>query len=355
MNLSAIQAFLFLCDILMEAIWPLSLIVTVDPKTHKYPYDPFVMQAWSGFVAFFISYLIDYYNQNCVRPSFRIGAKRWRAAVISAFVLCIANLLLVVGFRMSSSGAAATIGFLSLPMYILVEFLIAITWFNLEDLHAIRKKLHSVSPELLLIITTCAYLFVLEDQGSQNYGIAFLLLGRLCLCIKSYLNERSALLQENESEGTISSATLFLLINTIMMYMSSPPMALLEYGEFEWINLISLKGWEWLTILPFCAEFGIHITNILCETWIGGEMHTIAGMFGRILGMYIAFTYDVKPTHPIVLAVFCITLAVVAYIRLHYRVVATEKSVDLIDGHQPFLTTSYWNGKINFVNSVATC
>merc|ERR1719204_519807 len=262
-------------------------------------------------------------------------------------------ILLIVGFRMSSSGAAATIGFLSLPMYILVEFLIAVTWFNLEELHMIRKKLHSVSPELLLIITTCAYLFVLEDQASQNYGIAFLLLGRLCICIKSYLNERSALLQSNEDEGTISSATLFLIINTIMMYMSSPPMALLEYGEFDWINLLSLKGWEWLTLLPFCAEFGIHVTNILCETWIGGEMHTIAGMFGRILGMYIAFTYDVVPTHPIVLSVICITLAVIAYIRLHYRVVATEKSVDLIDGYEPFLTTPYWNGKINFVTAVA--
>jgi len=319
MNLTPLQVFIFLCDASMEALWPLSLIITLDPETNQYPYDPFVMQAWSGILALLVSYIIDFFQQNCVWPSWNIAWTRWYDGAISATILGIGNILLIVGFRTATSGATATIGFMALPMYILIEVLLAILKWDLEELVSIRYKLSGISPEILLIIGTCSYLFILQDEGSQVLGVIFLLLGRFCICIKSYMNERSVLKME-EGDGTISSATVFLFCNAVMMYLSSQPMTLLETGSTNWSDLIYPRGWEWITLIPFFAEFGIHTTNILVETQVGGEMHTIAGTFGRIAAMYVSFTYDVTPTVPLVLSVLSITFAVIAYLRLHYQV-----------------------------------
>eukprot|EP00493_Phyllostaurus_siculus_P007680 UN07767 len=58
MNLTLPQVLLIMFDTFIEAIWPLSLMITLNSEG-TYSYDPIVMQAIACFFAFFISICID--------------------------------------------------------------------------------------------------------------------------------------------------------------------------------------------------------------------------------------------------------------------------------------------------------
>jgi len=342
MELSAFQLLIILLDTFLEAIWPVTLMITIDDG--EYPYDAYVMQSLAIFVAFFISLCIDFIRQNYVFPSFNVGWDRLLNKVLSSTFLTTAVYLMLLGFKTASSGAAATCGFFALPMFVFTEITHAVLWWDTEELESIRKKISGVTAEILLIISTCATLFILEDKGSKPAGVFLISLGRFFIVVKSYINGRSG--EVPVMIGTISNATLFLAVNSVMMYVFSQPAAELlgEGGDVR--NLIP-HHWSWWTLLPFFTLAGIYVSNILVETVVTGEMQAITGMSGRILGMYISFTYDVIPTSGIVLSCLCITWAVVAYMRMHYHIAGTSKdpkltSIDLHDGHKSLLQQIRW-------------
>jgi len=319
MNLTLPQVLLIVFDTFIEAIWPLSLMITLNSEG-TYSYDPIVMQAIACFFAFFISICIDSHRQNWAVPSLLIGWSRFFNGFFAVCFLSTGVILLTAAFRMASSGAAATIGFLSLPIYIIIELTHGVLCkrYDKNELNSIQKKLAGITPEILLIITTCATLFALQDSASSIQGILLLLSGRCLICIKSYVNGRNG--EAKDRGNTVSNATAFLLMNAVLKYaLSQPSNYILESKEAaSWSNLIP-HGWNWLTFVAWFADSMICISNILVETCVGGEMQAITGMSGRIIGMYISFAYDVTPTCPIVLAVLSMSWAVIAYMRLHYR------------------------------------
>jgi len=340
-HLSFLQVVLVLVDTTLEAIWPLTLMITL--QDNEYPYDAYVMQSLAIFVSFLVSYVIDFVRMDYEIPSFNVGWQRlFHKVIASNFVVCGVYLILV-GFKTASSGAAATSGFLALPMYILIESAHGVIWWDREELEQVHDKLINTvgSAEVLLVITTCATLFILEDDASQFEGVVLLVLGRLFICIKSYINGRCG--EAPPGQGTISNATLFLGINSFTMYIFSQPAAHIMQGHAQWENLIP-SNWNWYTLIPFFTLACIYISNTLVEMTISGEMQSITGISGRILGMYISFTYDVTPNGTLVLSVLCITWAVIAYMRLHYNFgkslhQSKLTSIDLNDGRKSLLGT----------------
>merc|ERR1719450_2036466 len=288
-------------------------MITVEEG--EYPYDPFVMQGMANGAAFLVNLAIDYSRMRKF-PSFRIGWQRFtEGAAASAFYVT-GLILLLTGFKTASSGAAATCGFLALPIFVLVVLTSAAIRNNVQEWHEVEMKLSGVTTELLLIITTSATLFILNDSASAPQGIFFLLLGRCFICIKSYIN---GLTVGARSDGDIiSSATIFTAFMAVLMYTMSQPASLIIHGEASWSGLIP-SGWTVLTIVPFLSSTMMYISNTLVETTVSGEMQAITGMSGRMLAMYISFVYDVVPTGPVVLSVVTISLAVIAYMRLHYK------------------------------------
>jgi len=311
MELSIPQVLLVIFDISMEAIWPLTLMITL--KDGEYPYDPFVMQSLAVAVAFFYCIGLECYQSRKIL-SFYIGWERLFKGFFSAFLMVTGLMLMTVGFKTASSGAAATSGFLALPIYVVIESISATLRHDLQDWQEIEAKLSGVTIEVLLIITTCATLFILKDKASAPEGIFLLLLGRFCICLKSYLNGRSVGL---EFEGEFSDATIWLGVNSFLMYILSQPASLLLHGYADRADMIP-HGWNAWTLLPFFTMAFIFTSNVTVETTISGEMQAIDGMSGRLIGMYISFCYDVVPTSAIVLAVITISLAVTAYMRMHY-------------------------------------
>jgi len=337
-ELSPYQMLLIVLDTVLEAVWPLTLMITI--RDDEYPYDVYVMQSIAVFVAFLVSYSIDFIRQNYVFPSFNVGWQRVIHKIISsAFIVCGVYLMLL-GFKTASSGAAATCGFLALPTFILIELTHAVVWWDTLELNHVQEKLFTTTGtmEVLLVISTCATLFILEDDASKFEGVLLIMIGRLFICIKSYINGRDG--EVPPFQGTISNATCFLGINAFMMYVFSQPAAHILEKSAQWENLIP-QNWDCWTLIPFFTLCSIYVTNILVETYIGGEMQTITGTSGRILGMYISFTYDVTPTSPIVCSVICITWGVIAYMRLHYRIgqgyESKLTSIDLHEGHKSLL------------------
>jgi len=310
-KLSFFQVCLLLFDIFIEATWPISLMLTLEDG--EYPYDPVVMQALSIAVACLLSIAIDAWRIGTM-PSFKVDCHRLLSGAIAATLFVIGLILLMNAFRTATSGAAATCGFLALPIYLVITSLSAAWRRDLQEWRDLETKLSGITLEFLLIISVCAALFMIEDQQSKAEGIFMLLTGRFCICMKSYINGRNAGYVPND---TVSDASIFLFWMTIIMYLMSQPAAYLTRSDYALGNLIP-NGWNKWTTIPFFGSVAIYTSNILVETLISGEMQAITGMSGRIIAMYIAFGYDVVPTSPIVLSVVTISIAVFAYMRLHY-------------------------------------
>jgi len=287
MNLTLPQVLLIVFDTFMEAIWPLSLMITLNSEK-TYSFDPIVMQSLACLFAFFISICIDSHRQNWTIPSLMIGWKRFFHGFFAVCFLCTGVILLTAAFRMSSSGAAATIGFLSLPIYIIIELTHSVLWYDKKELNSIQKKLAGITPEILLIITTCATLFALQDTASSIQGITLLLLGRCLICIKSYLNGRNG--EAKDRGNTVSNATAFLLMNAVLKFsLSQPSNYILESKESaSWSNLIP-HGWNWLTVVAWFADSMICISNILVETCVGGEMQAITGFKNKTFSVFFLY------------------------------------------------------------------
>jgi len=315
LNLTFWQIILAGVDTFLEAVYPLTFMLNVDKESSEYPYDPFVMQSFAILIAFLFSVTIDYLRDRKV-PSFNVGWDRLSQGAVSASFLVIGLIFITTGFKTATSGAAATAGFLALPTYVLITTFSAIVRQDMQEWDLVQDKLKGVSREILLIITSCAILFILADEDSDVEGILWLVAGRTAICIKSYINGKVALVEEDPE--TISDRSIFLFFQSSLMYLYSQPAALAIHGFVDWYDLIP-HGWTTATLIPFICIPMIDMSNVLVETKICGEMQAITGMLGRILAMYMAFAYDVAPTNEIVLAVISVTFGVVAYMRLHYK------------------------------------
>jgi len=331
-SLTLPQVFLVMMDILIEAVWPLTLMITLEDG--EYPYDPFVMQAMANGVACICIYCVDWMRVGH-KPSWAIGWRNFTQGAGASLFYNSGLILLMTGFKSASSGAAATCGFLALPIFVFVVMISAAITNNVQEWHEVEMKLSGVTTELLLIITTCATLFILNDKASAPQGIFLLLLGRCFICIKSYINGLSV--GNHRNVGTVSEATTFLACMAVIMYVSSQPASFLVHGSVDWSHLLPLTWTAW-TLIPFFSSTCMYITNTLVETTVSGEMQAITGMSGRMLAMYISFVYDVIPTSAIVLSVVTITLSVIAYMRLHYRYGGSEPQLMnyfMLNGRKP--------------------
>merc|ERR1719210_1121407 len=152
-NLTISQVLLSIFDVIIEAIWPLTLMITVEEG--EYPYDPFVMQGLANGAAFFVNLGLDYSRMRKF-PSFSIGWPNFIQGAAAAMFYVTGLILLLTGFKSASSGAAAICGFLALPIFVLVVLTSAAVRNNTQEWHEVEMKLSGVTTELLLIITTSA-------------------------------------------------------------------------------------------------------------------------------------------------------------------------------------------------------
>lgn len=303
------QTLLIVADVLLEGLWPISLIVS-QTKDGSYPYDPIVMTATAVLLSCCISWIIDFIENDKKIP--RCGSTlRFMKCFLAAALYATGIILSIIGFKGVTSGVASMLGFLAIPIYNSMEFCYHKLFVHgaatagggaatagggggavCEDNNGAGTR----DGAFIIIAASLIVAFVSTSEERSSWkSIFYVAAGRVCICAKSFLNSRhdgEPLFGEIRMEGENSDSTLFLFCFSSIIFALSQPAAWWAEEKPSFANLVPFHGWEPIVMFPFVVTVFIYISNILVEVQIGGVFQSITGTLGRVIGMFISFFID---------------------------------------------------------------